>query len=113
MATVEVSVIIPIKDNGDLYIDRCLESLKKQRYNGTFEILVVKGGNRAQARNFGINQAKGEIIAFIDSDCVASENWLSLLVYELNNDKTLGGVGGVNLSPDNGPILGKAIDFVF
>ena len=96
-----------------MYIERCLASLKKQRYNGTFEILVVKGGNRAQARNFGIKQAEGKIIAFIDSDCVASENWLPLLVHDLNKDKTLGGMGGVNLSPENGPILGKAIDFVF
>ncbi len=111
--SVEVSIIIPIKDETDQFIGKCLESLEKQKYGGSFEILVVKGGNRAQARNFGIRMAKGEIIAFIDSDCVAPDNWLSSLVSSLKRDKTLGGVGGINFSPPDGTYLSKAIDFVF
>jgi cellulose synthase/poly-beta-1,6-N-acetylglucosamine synthase-like glycosyltransferase len=108
-----VSVIIPIKDENDPNIDRCLASLQEQDYAGKFEAIVIKGGNRAQARNLGIKRANGEIIAFIDSDCVASKNWLSSLVDKLIQDKTLGGVGGVNISPKRGSCLGKAIDFVF
>lgn len=111
--SIEVSVVIPIKDETDPYISQCLESLEKQNYCGLFEVVVTKGGNRAQARNLGIEQAKGEIIAFIDSDCVASEDWLSTLVDSLKKDKTLGGVGGINFSPAERSCLGKAIDFVF
>ncbi|MBN1245756.1 glycosyltransferase [Candidatus Bathyarchaeota archaeon] len=109
----KVSVIIPVKDEQDPNISRCLASLKTQDYSGKFEVIVIKGGNRAQARNLGIKRANGEIIAFIDSDCVASETWLSALINELIQDKALGGVGGINISPKKGSCLGKAIDFVF
>jgi GT2 family glycosyltransferase len=74
---------------------------------------VIKGGNRAQARNLGIKLAEGKIIAFIDSDCEATKDWLSTLVSKLMQNKPLGGIGGVNLSPSESPLLGKAIDFVF
>jgi glycosyltransferase involved in cell wall biosynthesis len=111
--SVEVSIIIPVKDERDQYINQCLESLRQQDFSGSFEILVIKGGNRAQARNLGINLAGGEIIAFIDSDCVATEDWLSILVRSIKENKTLGGIGGINLSPSESPFIGKAIDFVF
>lgn len=106
-------MIIPVKDENDQNVSRCLESLKKQDYHGVFEVLVSKGGNRAQARNLGIKKAKGETIAFIDADCIASKNWLCALTDYLQKDKTLGGVGGTNFSPESGSSLGKAIDFVF
>lgn len=110
---VEVSVVIPIKDENDPYITSCLSSLKEITFSGRFEVVVVKGGNRAQARNFGIRISKGEIIAFIDSDCKAPSNWLSMLVNNLKRIPTLGGVGGINVSPADDSNIGKAIDFVF
>ena len=113
MAPKEVSVIIPIKDETDPYIIQCIESLKRQDYCGMFEILVAKGGNRAQARNLGIANAQGDIIAFIDSDCIAPDNWLSEIVNSLENNNDFGGVGGSNFSPENVSVLGKAIDIVF
>lgn len=38
-----------------------------------------QGGSRGQGRNFGIGQAKGERVAFIDGDCLASPSWLKEL----------------------------------
>lgn len=113
MSSISVSIIIPIKDHSDPYITQCIESLKKQDYCRTFEILVAQGGNRAQARNLGIVAAKGDIIAFIDSDCIAPRNWLSEIVNSLQKNAGFGGVGGSNLSPENVSVLGKAIDEVF
>jgi succinoglycan biosynthesis protein ExoA len=110
---IEVSIIIPIKDEHDKYISQCLDSLKKQDYCRRFEILVVMGGNRAQARNLGIKQAQGEIIAFIDADCIAPEKWLSTIVKTLKKNKALGGIGGTNSSPTQRSYLGKAVDAVF
>jgi GT2 family glycosyltransferase len=111
--TVDVTVVIPVKDGTDPYISKCIDSLKNQDYAGIFEVLVIENGNRAQARNVGIMKAKGEIIAFIDADCVASTNWLSLITSHLKNNPNIGGVGGINYSPEDSPPLGKAIDFVF
>lgn len=43
---------------------------------------IIYGGgdyplNPSQARNIGIKKAEGKILAFIDADCIAEENWVS------------------------------------
>jgi len=45
------------------------------------------------ARNLGIEMAKGEIICFIDDDCIADKHWIEKLV-EGFTDGWVGGVGG-------------------
>jgi glycosyltransferase involved in cell wall biosynthesis len=98
------------------YLERCIKSLKKQNYPH-FEIVVVNGPSTDEttvvlnnypkirvvsqeelnglscARNLGITASNGEIIAFIDDDAVADENWIRYLV-EGYTDKSIGGVGG-------------------
>lgn len=85
-----VSVIIPSFNHG-LYITSCVESVLNQDYP-CIEIIVIDdgstdnsiellekygdrivliqqvGGRQAKARNLGLNRAKGEYIAFLDSD---------------------------------------------
>ena len=41
-----------------------------------FVRLHIRGGTRGEGRNFGIEQARGEAVAFIDGDCVADPSWL-------------------------------------
>lgn len=93
-----VSVIVPVF-NGERVIADCIESLLDQTYP-KYEIIVVDNNskdntakivkqypvkylleNKIQssyaARNKGIIHSKGDILAFIDADCVASKEWLS------------------------------------
>jgi len=115
-----ISVIVPAYNEQE-YISQCLESLVSQAYpKDSYEIIVVdndskdktreialtfgvkviekKSGPVGAVRNAGAKLAKGELLAFIDADCVAPTDWLSngetLL---LNNDHVYG--GGYNLRP--------------
>lgn len=112
-----VSIIVPVR-NRQKDLARCLESLSKLRYPAhKMEIIVVDDDSaddslhvakqfpvRAVAlkrhkqvsycRNFAARQAKGEILAFIDSDCVADPSWLKELIPTFN-DPSVGAVGGL------------------
>jgi mycofactocin system glycosyltransferase len=98
-----VSIIIPVYNRAG-EIGSCLEALLALHYPADRrEIIVVDDGstdgtaaevgrypvrvisqpqNRGQsaARNAGVRAARGEIIAFIDSDCIADPDWLQELV---------------------------------
>ena len=111
----EVSIIIPVRNQpGDLV--ECLQSLARLDYpREKIEVIVVDDGSdrplaevvpshirvirmdrsqgQAACRNTGAEQAHGEVIAFLDADCIAGENWLRELVPFFRSAKT-GAVGG-------------------
>jgi mycofactocin system glycosyltransferase len=98
-----VSVIIPVYNRAH-EIGACLESLLLLDYpSSKLEIIVVDDGSedntvavvgnykvnlivqpqnqgQSAARNAGVKAAQGEIMAFIDSDCIADSRWLGELV---------------------------------
>jgi GT2 family glycosyltransferase len=76
-------------------------------------VILVEGGNIAQARNFGILNARGRHIAFIDSDCIAPPSWLSVMLESLGRYVNAGGVGGSGVSPVTSNSLERAIDTVY
>ena len=112
-----VSVIIPVLNDGDR-LKICLQALELQTYPQEFyEIIVVDNGSDENieqivksfphaslifefqkgsycARNRGIFMAKGEIIAFTDSDCIPAQNWLENGVKKLLSMPNCGLVAG-------------------
>lgn len=48
----------------------------------------------SNARNRGVEEARGAIIAFTDDDCIADTYWLTNLVNEFQADTALDGIGG-------------------
>jgi len=114
MDNLTVTAAIPVY-NGSEFIGAAIESLLKQSHAAD-EIIVVDDGssddtakiclqypirlvqhneNRglAIARNTVIKQSKSEVIAFIDSDALAAENLISVLLSGYTGSDT-GGVGG-------------------
>ena len=62
--------------------DTSLEDIRKRHSNVSwykFTPIVANKSSIPEQRNFGIQSAKGEIIVFIDANCVPSEHWLSKL----------------------------------
>jgi len=98
MTCPKFSVIIPVY-NEEKRLAGCLESIRDLDYPaGGWEIIVVDNGstdntrdvaesygatvlvdhtkNVSGLRNLGVSHAGGEILAFIDADCVADRSWL-------------------------------------
>lgn len=70
-----VSVVIPtIPSNDHSAVVECLQSQTISNY----EILVVNDNdlNICEARNTGIREAKGDIVALTDDDCRPSKEWV-------------------------------------
>jgi mycofactocin system glycosyltransferase len=113
----EVSVVIPVMNRSDELL-RCLISLTQLTYpQEKLQVIVVDDGSSdaspdvarkfgallvpsggvgrgpAAARNVGASVADGEILAFIDSDCSASPDWLCQLIPAFN-DSGMAAVGG-------------------
>ncbi len=112
----KVSIIIPVYNCSDT-LKETLLSLTNQDYQGEKEIIVVDNNstdgsdeiakqipntivlyqrniqNAAATRNRGIMQASGDIIAFIDSDCIAEKNWISQ-AFQIMDEKQVDRIGG-------------------
>lgn len=99
-----ISVVIPVY-KVEKYLRRCIDSILNQTY-GNYEIILVddgspddcgkicdwyatqyskirvfhkKNGGLSDARNYGVEQARGEYIAFIDSDDYVEPDYLAYL----------------------------------
>ena len=48
----------------------------------------------SRARNIAIRAARGDIVAFVDDDCICDPNWLSSIVAEFKRDSSVMGVFG-------------------
>lgn len=121
----DVSVIVPTY-NSAATLRECLDSVFRQTDAIKVEVIVVDGGSRddtveiarhypvrvlfggkppGEKRNIGARNARGRILAFIDSDCRAGPDWLHSVVSSLETRSDIVGVGGPNLTPPDDPFL--------
>lgn len=112
-----ISVIVPAY-NAEKTIRECLDSLLDQTYKYECEVIVVDDGSTdstseivscysevklirqsnagpAAARNKGVEEAKGEIVLFTDSDCILTPNWIEEMVKPFKENREIVGVKGV------------------
>ncbi len=106
-----VSVVVPMFNAGP-YLRRCLDALLQQSMpREAYEIILVDNNSTDDslgiarrhagvrvlrqprqssyaARNLGIEESRGSIVALIDSDCVAAPDWLERLGNALHRSGT-------------------------
>ena len=126
-----ISVIVPVYNTGQ-YLTRCVKSILAQDYR-EIEILLVddgstdqstrllcdaiaednaavrvfhkSNGGSASARNFGIKEAHGCYIGFVDSDDVIESNMYSSLLSAIQSQKVKIAIGNIATEED-----GRLID---
>ena len=106
-----ISVIVPVY-NVKKYVEKCLDSILRQKYKN-LDIVVVddgsddgsseicdnlekkdkrvrvfhkKNGGLSDARNFGLRKAKGDIVAFVDSDDFVNENFVGAMLESMEKN---------------------------
>ncbi len=108
-----ISVVIPAY-NEEEYIADCIKSVKKQKTNLSYEIIVVdnnssdktssiakKNGAKvvfeekqglSYARQAGLDAAKGKFLIYLDADTRIAQGWLVEVINYLNNNPEVSGI---------------------
>jgi hypothetical protein len=113
--------VVVVAFNGSALLRRCLKSLRSQTLKDGVEVLVIDRGEAdqeeerrlrqwfrevqwirasgtdtvAQMRALGIGRSRGQIVALLEDDCIASETWCARLVEtHRGNDAAVGGAVG-------------------
>ncbi len=139
MPAARVSIVIPHLNQPE-FLRRCLNSLAPQvQVLGGVEVIVVDNGSKVlptdvcsefdwailiteptpgpgPARNRGISKSSAPLLAFIDADCIANENWLAAILAEFDgNPETLIVGGDVRIGREipSAPTALEAYESVF
>lgn len=107
-----ISIIVPVY-NASAWIEECIRGLLNQDYDHRhFEIILVDNNSSDDsktlirrhprlrlveetvqsayaARNRGVRESQGDILAFTDSDCVPASNWLSAIASRMRNKQAV------------------------
>lgn len=123
-----VSIVVVTLNNSDL-LKKCLESIEAQSYENIETIVVDNGSSEnikslvewdfvdvvyirldenrgfAGGNNVGIKRAKGDYVALINNDAVASSAWIESMVKATESDRHVGQVASIIKDGDSPDIL--------
>jgi len=129
-----ISVIVPTLNSGKT-IEKCLVSILNQEYpKDRFEVIIIDGGSqdktieisreypvkiirefrkgRGIAYNLGLKEAKGDIVAFVDSDAYTKTCWLEEMEKEMTKNAEMVAVYCRLKAPNDSKFLQKCVDTV-
>src|SRR5258706_113260 len=72
----------------------CQKNLKKN-YSNNSKIKILRNSRNfgpSHTRNHGIKNARGEFVAFCETDMEVDPNWLNHLIKKISSDQNLGAV---------------------
>jgi glycosyltransferase involved in cell wall biosynthesis len=130
-----ISVVIAVRNEVN-HVQECIRSIFTQDYPDPYEVIIVDGMstdgtyeklttlknqypfvllrnekfNAAAGRNIGINNSKGDVVAFIDGDAIASKDWLSQIKTTFDKTDAVG-VGGPDLLPSDSTTTARMIGY--
>ncbi|NQY86746.1 MAG: glycosyltransferase family 2 protein [Colwellia sp.] len=130
--TVNITFIIPHKGREE-FLTQTVASILSQQYDKTqFEILIVTQNKKLEnidyfqqasvainvhfqpenqtisaLRNYGVTQAKGQYLAFLDADVELSSNWLSCMLTTIQEKSARMLVSAAQVNGPNAPPLEK------
>jgi glycosyltransferase involved in cell wall biosynthesis len=124
-----VSVVV-CSYNGAATLRECLASLRGLDYPD-YEVILVDDGSTddtpaiakdfpevrcirhdnlglSAARNTGLHAARGEVVAYTDSDCIADPSWL-LYTVQAMREQGVHAIGGPNVAPPSDNWVAKCV----
>jgi GT2 family glycosyltransferase len=100
------SVIVPV---GPQRTAPVLPSLAQLEFpSDAYEVIVERGPSPSRNRNRGIAQASGDVLAFVDDDCVVEPDWLARAAAFFDTHPEHEVVGGPQLTPPSDGVLARA-----
>ncbi len=132
------SIIIPCRD-AEATLDRCLAGLARQA-QPPLEVLIIDNGSRdwtpiiardweasgklplrvlacpepgvARARNAGAEEARGDWLVFLDSDCVPPPDWLARGMEALERDSDIVAMAGPAWGAPEGDLAARVLGLI-
>ncbi len=119
----KISIITPMYNSGS-YIRRMIQSVKALQFNHSqIDFILIDNGSSdnsieiakseniqviempnatiSKMRNYGAFQSNGDIICFVDSDCLVENNWASIIVEIFLKEPEIGILGAYYDLGDN------------
>ena len=87
-------IIIVVDNNASLYQQISSDAIAYNWHNVTLKFNEELSG-LSHARNVGIRESRGDVIAFIDDDAIAAPKWTQAMVESFASDPHVGAVTGL------------------